>query len=69
MFSDRIMALTLTIKCMKRDVSITYIFHRTSRPLRAARFVFEQDGLLFVFEPTITKRLSEAGSLLSAFNE
>lgn len=26
MYSDRIMAPTLTIKCMKRDVSITYIY-------------------------------------------
>ena len=50
MYSDRIMALTLTIKCMKLDVSITYIFHRTSRPFGAARFVFEQNRLLFVFE-------------------
>lgn len=50
MYSDRIMALTLTIKRMKRDVSITYIFHRASRPFGAARFVFEQNRLLFVFE-------------------
>ena len=68
MFSDRIMGLTLTIKCMKTGC-FNNVFHRASRPLRAARFVFEQNRLSFVFESTISKRLSEAGSLLSALNE
>lgn len=45
------------------------IFHRASRPQRAARFVFEQNKLLFFFESTITKPLPEAESPLSALNE
>lgn len=39
MYSDRIMELTLTIKCMKRDVSITYSIERVAHLGRLALFL------------------------------
>ncbi len=50
MYSDRIMALTLTIKCMKRDVSITYIYsiERVAHLGRLALFLNRTDFCSFL---------------------
>lgn len=48
MYSDRIMELTLTIKCMKQNVSITYSIERVAHLGRLALFLNRADFCSFL---------------------
>lgn len=48
MYSDRIMGLTLTIKSMKRDISITYSIERVAHLGRIALFLNRTDFCSFL---------------------